>query len=323
MKVVAYSDKRYEYQIESLIKSLHLNGHDNIEFLYYMIGFESDLDYPNLTKKFWSVNEKMRSFHFYKPAICLDAIISFGGNIIFMDSDIVISKRFNPDFFIHDREYPLLSVGNWELPYYYHYVDENLPFPKFNIGDRILIKDTPQFGNIISYHSNPSEFSYGIKIDELDDIQIVPENLISNLKIKDYSKLMLYYGVSRRTMTYVYSCLISLNDECEDFVAEWKSIAENEYLNRFGNEYYPISDETAINVTLWKRGVTENYGRIFVNTLYSDVIQHVEENEDISNTRIFDNPLQMCTNSSTVQFYHGMIDPDEINKTTEYITNKI
>ena len=30
IKILAYSDKNYEYQIESLIKSLHLRGHDNI-----------------------------------------------------------------------------------------------------------------------------------------------------------------------------------------------------------------------------------------------------------------------------------------------------
>jgi hypothetical protein len=317
IKILAYSDKKYQYQIESLIKSLHLRGHDDIEFIYYTIGFESDLQYPNLTKKIWPVDLRMRSFNFYKPGICLDAIRSFGGNIVFMDSDVVVSKRFDPNFFIHDREYPLMSIGNWELPYYWRSVDANGAFPIFNILDRVLSNTEPLFGNVMEY--NYQDLTYLVKLDNIEIPVSYRADQLCEYKISDYSKLMHYYGVKDRTMTYVYSCLISLNNKCEDFIAEWKSIAENEYLNRFGNDYYPISDETPMNVTLWKRKVTENYGRIFVNTLYSDVVQHVEENDDILNTQIFGDPLQMCTNSSTVKFYHGMIDPEEINKTTSYI----
>jgi hypothetical protein len=103
---------------------------------------------------------------------------------------------------------------------------------------------------------------------------------------------------------------------------EWKSITENEYLNSFDREYYPIAEETSMNVTLWKRKVNENYGRIFVNTLFSDVVKYVEENVNLRNINVFDNPLQKCDDSERVQFYHGMIDPDEINKAVEYFRSK-
>ena len=44
IKILAYSDKNYEYQIDSLIKSLNMRGHDNIEFIYYTVGFDSELE---------------------------------------------------------------------------------------------------------------------------------------------------------------------------------------------------------------------------------------------------------------------------------------
>ena len=115
---------------------------------------------------------------------------------------------------------------------------------------------------------------------------------------------------------------MSFNERCEDFMEEWKSITENPYLNKYDREYYPIAEETAINVTLWKRGVTQNYGKIFVNTLYSDAVQYVEENENLRGINIFDNPLQKCEDSERIHFYHGMIDRAEINKTISYIEQK-
>jgi len=33
MKILAFTDKNYEYQVEYILQSLHLHGHDNIEFL--------------------------------------------------------------------------------------------------------------------------------------------------------------------------------------------------------------------------------------------------------------------------------------------------
>jgi hypothetical protein len=52
-------------------------------------------------------------------------------------------------------------------------------------------------------------------------------------------------------------------------------------------EYYPIAEETTINVLLWKRNTKENYGRIFVNTLFSDAIVYTKERDDITETDIF------------------------------------
>jgi hypothetical protein len=336
IKILAFSDKNYEYQIDYLIQSLHLHGHDNIEFLYYTVGFDSDLQHPNLTKKHWPLDPNMKRFPFYKAGICLDAIRTFGGDILFLDSDIVISRRFNPNFFVHDLDYPLLSVGNWDLPYYYYTVDSNAQFPKFNLEDRVIANEDSRstrhdffisgitssaFGNIKGI--NHEDHSYEVLFDGKDFPIKVYENELENLSVKDYSRLMRYYGVRNPTMTYVYSCALSFNEKCEDFLLEWKSITENEYLNSFDREFYPIAEETAINVTLWRRNATQNYGRIFVNTLYADVVDYVESNSNIMNAHIFDNLLQKCDDSERVQFYHGMIDDAEIGKSIENIKSKI
>jgi hypothetical protein len=329
MIILAYSDKNYEYQIESLIKSLNIIGRSDVQFVYYTVGFESNLRYPNLTKKIWPLDPKMRSFPFYKPGICLDALRTFGGNILFLDSDVVLSRRFNPDFFVHNRYYPMFSIGNWDFPFYFVGVDPNKSFPKFSKGDRVIMEVAYRshsffqnhfgFGNIMQINEDGS---YEIKFDGVKELTNVPEDQLELKIVKDYSRLMLYYGVDKQTMAYVYSCCLSFNDKCEDFLAEWKSITENEYLNRFGKDYYPIAEETSANVTLWKREATENYGRVFVNTLYSDVIKYVEENDNLININVFDNLLQKCDDSSRIQFYHGMTDREEIAKTIQYYENR-
>ena len=333
MKILAFTDKNYEYQVDYLLQSLHLHGHDNIEFLYYTVGFESDLQYPNLTKKHWPLDPRLKRFPFYKPGICLDALLNFDDHILFLDSDVLIGRRFDPSFFEHDYDYPMLSRGNWDLPFYYNTVDRDMGFPKFNIEDRVLIKDSKRselidlFPSDIDCLGNITEIiheesSYMVLFDGKKSPIKLGHSDLEDRRINDYSKLMKYYNISAPTNNYVYSCCISFSKKCDNFIREWKSITEDQYLNSFDREYYPIAEETSMNVTLWKNKVDKNYGRIFVNTLFSNVVEHVEETAGIINTNILGNPLQKCENSDTVQFYHGMIDAEEIDKTINYFKTK-
>lgn len=320
LKILLYTDSKYEYQADALIESLHLNGHGDIKVIYYTVGFVSNIFYPNLEKKYWELNPNFERFPFYKPEICLDALINFGGNILFLDSDILIGKRFKPELFIHANSYPLLSIGNWEFPFYYNTLDPHRGFPRFQIGDRVVLDNKPIFGNIETILDNDS---YLISFDNLAEPTITKESELSQMVIKDYSPLMKYYGVKSPTMEYVYSCCVSFNVNCEGFIREWKSITENEYLRRFGREYYPIAEETSINVTLWKNKVSENYGRIFVNTLHSEAVKYVESSDHILNESIFGDPLQKCEDSSKILFYHGMIDPMEIETTLGFMRSRV
>jgi hypothetical protein len=273
LRIVFYSDKNYEYQAESLIKSILINSKVQIDMVYYTIGFTSDLEYPNLTKRYFPKSDTKTKFEFYKPAILIDAIDTYPGYLLFLDTDIIMGHRFNPKMFMVDTDYPMLSFGNWDFPF----------ICKFEDG---------KYNNVC-----------------------------------DESNLMKYFNIPKRTMNYVYTCVIALNEKCRDFVLEWKSVCENEYLQSYGSFYYPFPDETALNVILWRRGIASNYGRIYLNTLKFEPLKYVEENENVTgnpntNYGIFDNDLLRCDNSSNVIFYHGIKDRIELEKTIIYLNEK-
>lgn len=139
--------------------------------------------------------------------------------------------------------------------------------------------------------------------------------------------LMGYFGVKSRSMNYVYTCMISLNEKCRDIILEWKSMCENEFLLIDEGKYFPFRDETPMNIILWKRGVKNNFGRIFLNTTKFEPFRFIEENENISgdpniNCGIFNNDLMRCDNSSNVMFYHGIKDKKELSKVIEYCNGK-
>jgi hypothetical protein len=115
-------------------------------------------------------------------------------------------------------------------------------------------------------------------------------------------------------MTYVLTCLVSFSKKCRDFLEEWNSVVSNKWILSKGFEYLPFWEETAANIILWRRKVKENYGRIFVNTLFADVVHHVESNENIKDINIFGNENQYCQDSSKIQFYHGIKSKEELEK---------
>lgn len=117
MKIIFYSDSKYEYQAKSLIESALLNIKEEFELIYYTIDFESSLDYTNLTTVFYKKDSNMKRFEFYKPAIMLDAISKFGGNFIFLDTDVIVGRRFKISKFFNDSEIPLFPYGNWDYPF--------------------------------------------------------------------------------------------------------------------------------------------------------------------------------------------------------------
>jgi hypothetical protein len=265
VKIVFYTDKNFEYMAQYLINSLDIQN-VNVELLYYTLGFRSLIDHPNLTKRFFELNENLPRFEFYKPSIFLD-VLKDTKDFIFLDSDVIVGKRFDISKFKHYYDYPLASVGNWDFPF---------------------------------VHTGYSDGDYDNIVDE--------------------SRLMKYFGVKNRTMSYVYSCFMSINDNCIDFLKEWKSFCENSYLLEKRKIYYPFQDETSFNVLMWKRKSIFNYGRIYLNTLFFNPLKFVEECEDYQGN-VFNIPVQYCDNSSNVMFYHGLKDKNELEKSLDYLKN--
>lgn len=269
MKIIFYSDSKYEYQAKALIESILINS-KNTQMIYYTIGFESSISHPNLTKRIFPIDIKKTRFEFYKPSILIDAIECFGGKFLFLDVDIIIGKRFSISKIDHNFDFPMMSCGNWDYPF-------------------------------TSSHENGS---------------------ITN--IGDESELMKYFGVSKRSMNYVYTCVISFNEKCKDILLEWKSMCENEFLLQRRIFYFPLADETPMNIILWKRGIDRNFGRIYLNTLDIEPLKYVEENDNVVgdnniNYGIFGSPLMRCDNSSLILLYHGIKDDDKLSKVINYL----
>jgi autotransporter strand-loop-strand O-heptosyltransferase len=270
--IVFYSDANYEYQAKSLVESILMNVKEEINMFYYTIGFESSIEHERLTKIEIPIDERKptgyRTFEFYKPNIILEHLDRFGGNSLYLDTDIIVGRRFDIDLFENKNDYPLLANGNWSYPF--------------------AFKGTETY---------------------------------------DESALMNYFGVSERSMDYVYSNIISFSEKCRDFIMEWKSICDNQYLLSKRKMYFPFPDETAINVVLWKRNAKRNLGRIYLNTLEFEPFEYVEENDGIKgnpeiNNGIMGSDLLRCDNSSKIMLYHGIKDKDVLDKVIAYLKEK-
>jgi len=318
MNIVFFSDSKYEYQIRGLIKSLDLRNIPDMLLIYYTVGFDSELERPDLIKKRVELDPAKKKFEFYKPGIVLDAAKNFPGPSIFLDSDIIVGKRFDPDKMRNDGDVPMLSIGNWDGPFSYHHRDINSAFPVFKIGDRVFLKGYRDIGwiNSLNYQDESFELinDQGISITE-------KQTELEPMLVFDHYHLMKYFGVEK-IYKYVLTCIISFSDKCQDILLEWKSVAENEYLLQKSHVYFPFPDETPLNVVMWKRNIDVNYGRIFFNTLYSDAAIIVETDDNIADINVQDNPNQFCKNSSDVMLYHGMKDQNEIDRMLNYLEKK-
>jgi hypothetical protein len=274
MNIIFYSDYNYEYQAKALIESILLNISEKVQMVYYTIGFESSLEYENLIKVPYEKDLNKKSYEFYKPSIMLDAISKLGGDFLFLDTDILIGRRFEISKIINNLDIPLFPYGNWDYPFLFDGVDSN--------------------GNHVNFRNEEA--------------------------------LMKYFGVNKRSMNYVYTCVCSFNEKCSNILKEWKSMCEYTFLLEEDTfKYYPFKDETPLNIILWKRGITNNLGRIYLNTVTAEPLIYIEENENIIgdayNMGIFENPNMKCENSSDIILYHGIKDKNEINIVLNHMNN--
>jgi hypothetical protein len=124
--LLLYSDKVYEKMLESFLISRRYANLEHIPVIYYSIGFDSDLEYPNLTKVRWEFDERKAglNLNYYKPDIILDSF-KYSNEICYMDTDILLSKRFNIDsLFDNELDYPMCCKGPLQFVWYWS-VDGN------------------------------------------------------------------------------------------------------------------------------------------------------------------------------------------------------
>jgi autotransporter strand-loop-strand O-heptosyltransferase len=158
--VIFYSDLNYEYQANALINSILKNG-DGLKMYYYTIGFESSLDFEGLTKVVIPIDEKWGEnyrLEFYKPSVILKHIEMYGGKALFFDTDIIVGRRFNIDFFENKYDYPLFPTGNWSHPFSFYgnekYDETNL-MKYFGVNDKSM---EYIYSNIVSFSEKCKDF---------------------------------------------------------------------------------------------------------------------------------------------------------------------
>jgi hypothetical protein len=89
------SDKNYEYQVVNLLRSLDYSKTVPYRIYYYTVGFSSNINHKNLVKVPWPKLPNLPKYDFYKPGICLDVLTKIGGEFLYVDTDIILSKRFS------------------------------------------------------------------------------------------------------------------------------------------------------------------------------------------------------------------------------------
>ncbi len=144
MTVFLFSDKNYESLSFSCIRSLGNRVSDDVRIVYYTIGFDSDLEFKNLVKHRIEPDPLYPSFEYYKPELALLTMKLFpDDNYLFVDSDVVFSRRFHFDSVKGDLNYPVASFGPHEHIYIWHVYngeynryDENKLMQYFNVPDR-------------------------------------------------------------------------------------------------------------------------------------------------------------------------------------------
>lgn len=135
----------------------------------------------------------------------------------------------------------------------------------------------------------------------------------------DETKFMNYLGVKERLMHYVMTCFFTYDENSGDFLEEWMSFCKNQYLLKQEQSMYTFTDETIANVLLWKRKINISYPRYFVNTHKFSSFKLCEEDDNIKDYCIDDNPYEECKDSSQVYFYHATKVKEENEKILKYI----
>lgn len=184
------------------------------------------------------------------------------------------------------------------------------------------------FSNNFEFEKVKHNYNYPLASYGPHEYPFMWEKIRDNKIIFDEVKLMNYFNVPQRSQRYVWSCFFSFNPNCKDFFEEYTSMCRNRYLLDKQKDYFPYADETPFNICLWKRNAVKNLGFAFVNTHKLDTVKLVEELKPDSvymqnSVDSYGADWEYIDKSSSVLFYHGFKENEEMEKTVQYLIKKI
>lgn len=282
MVVFLYSDKNYESISISCIRSLKNKISDDVKIVYYTIGFDSDFSFQNLTLHRIDANPIYPSFEFYKPELAMLTMDLFpDSHYLFVDSDVLFSKRFNFDMVKHDYPYPMASFGPHE--YIYSWVcfndeiirfDENKLMQYFNVPER---SQRYVFSCFFSFNSNCRDFL-----------------------LEWYSMCTNKYLLEKRQDYHPF------RDETSFNICLWKRGATENYGFAFVNTHVV---STIVEVEL---GASKRHFDNAVDDNGAALFSHLPQ---------FGYKWEYVDDSSKVMLYHGIKNADAMNEALEYLLN--
>jgi hypothetical protein len=124
MILFLYTNKNYEHQAISCIRSIEKKITDDVKVVYFTIGFVSTFETKNLIK-IPTPESDYPSFNYYKAELSLKVMDMFPEeeHFVFTDSDVLFSRRIDFKKLRHNYPYPLASFGPHEQPYIWEVVN--------------------------------------------------------------------------------------------------------------------------------------------------------------------------------------------------------
>lgn len=135
-KLVIYSNQAYEHMVETFLASRAYAGADEHTVIFYMVGYDSEIEYPNLVKRRFDPVVERQNFQFYKPHVMLQSL-EFEGDLIYFDTDIMLGKRFDPSLLQSVHGHPVACAGPLNFVYFW----EQFPDGTNRQYDESMLKD--------------------------------------------------------------------------------------------------------------------------------------------------------------------------------------
>jgi len=290
MIIVTFADKGYEPYAKNLYESFKVKKDffTQDKFVFYGLNYTPELKGENLYNYKFNTYKKLPRLNFWKPRILIDLLSKFPeeDNFCFIDADVLVGKRLDFD--------KLLEGKTFNYPLSPSHNTYEIPFCWTQYPNGTTIHHTTN--GLCEYFNIPVR------------AHISPQTYIEG-----------------NSCHYTQTCLILYNRSHLNFLLEWASMCEYEFLwgsNSLIN--YPYQDETAFNTLLWKYKSTETLDPVYVNVHTFEAYKKGEETLQLTQQNLIEgHDWSYVYNINDLMLYHGYKENTEPKKILNYINENL